>query len=165
MEAFSVISCGIADTARIASIVASRLVVGDVVLLQGELASGKTTFVKAVAAALESADPVTSPTFSLAQFYSSDSGPILHVDTYRLADIHEYRDLGLEEYVETSISLVEWGEKIAVEFPCHLLVEFQQDLGDPNRRKLLFSASCDRWSLVLSSLQDDIVREVAWPSR
>lgn len=161
MESFSVISYGTADTVRIASILASRLFVGDAILLKGELASGKTTFIKAVAAALESSDLVTSPTFSLAQFYSSDAGPILHVDTYRLADIHEYRDLGLEEYVETSISLVEWGEKLAEEFPCHLLVDFQHDLGDPNRRELFFSSSCDRWSLILSSLRDDIVREVA----
>jgi len=161
IKSFSVISYGTADTVRIASILASRLFVGDAVLLKGELASGKTTFIKAVAAALKSSDLVTSPTFSLAQFYSSDAGPILHVDTYRLADINEYRDLGLEEYVETSISLVEWGEKIAAEFPCHLFVEFRQDLGDPNRRELLFSSSCDRWSLILSSLQDDIMREVA----
>lgn len=161
MESFSVISYGTADTARIASILAGRLFVGDAVLLKGELASGKTTFIKAVAAALKSPDPATSPTFSLAQFYSSEAGPILHIDTYRLADTHEYRDLGLEEYVETSISLVEWGEKVAAEFPCHLLVDFRQDLGDPNRRELFFSSSCPRWALILSSLRDDIVREVA----
>ncbi|MGH3941225.1 MAG: tRNA (adenosine(37)-N6)-threonylcarbamoyltransferase complex ATPase subunit type 1 TsaE [Pseudonocardiaceae bacterium] len=161
MKSFSVISYGTADTVRIASILASRLFVGDAILLKGELASGKTTFVKAVVAALQSSDLVTSPTFSLAQFYSSSVGPILHVDTYRLTDIHEYRDLGLEEYVETSINLVEWGEKITAEFPCHLLVEFQQDGDDTNHRKLFFSASCDRWSHILSGLRDDIAREVA----
>ncbi|MBV8540736.1 MAG: tRNA (adenosine(37)-N6)-threonylcarbamoyltransferase complex ATPase subunit type 1 TsaE [Pseudonocardiales bacterium] len=161
MESFRVCSHGAGDTVRIASILASKLFEGDVVLLKGELASGKTTFVKAVAAALGSPDPVTSPTFSLAQFYSSEAGSVLHVDAYRLANVLEYRDLGLEEYAETSISLVEWGEKITEEFPCHLLVELRQDVSDPNRRELVFSSSGERWALVLSGLRDEIAREVA----
>jgi len=161
MEWFSVRSGDPDQTMRIAAALARRLAVGDVVLLTGGLASGKTTFVKGVAGALGSADVVTSPTFMLAQFYAAARGRILHVDTYRLADVHEYRDLALDEEAETSITFVEWGERVAGEFPCHLMVElehveFEHGAGDTGRR-LLFSSSCDRWVAALPELQRDVV--------
>ena len=80
-------------TAEVAAAVAGQLQVGDVVLLHGGLAAGKTTFVTAVAAALGSPDQVTSPTFMLAQFYSGGRVPVLHLDTYRLTGVAEFRDL------------------------------------------------------------------------
>src|SRR5215217_3291925 len=105
-----------------------------------------TTFVKAVVAGLNSHSVVTSPTFALAQFYQSDSATILHIDTYRLSGVEEYRDLALEDSVEESITIVEWGERIAEEFACHLLVDFRLDSLDANRRTLVFSSSCERWT-------------------
>jgi tRNA threonylcarbamoyladenosine biosynthesis protein TsaE len=140
MDSFSVTADGPDQTQRIGAVVADRLVAGDVVLLNGDLASGKTTFVQAVVAALGSADPVTSPTFSLAQFYSSDRAPVLHIDTYRLSGLAEYRDLALDEYAETSICLVEWGEKIAESFPRHLSVGFAPSAQSTERRILTFDA-------------------------
>lgn len=142
------------QTAQVASVLAARLKPGDAVLLTGELASGKTTFTKAVTAALGSTDLVTSPTFTLAQIYSSPGAPILHVDAYRLADVAEYIDLGLDEQVEESITLVEWGEKIASEFPCHLLIEFTAGTEAPDDRTLSFSSTCERWRGTLAELRD-----------
>jgi len=160
MNSFSVTASGPGQTAQIAAVLAGRLTAGDAVLLNGDLAAGKTTFVKAVAAALGSTDLVTSPTFALAQFYSAKEATILHIDTYRLADVGEYRDLGLDEYAETSVNLVEWGEKVAGEFPCHLAIDFRQDPGDVERRTIAFSSSCDRWTAVLAGLHAEILREV-----
>jgi tRNA threonylcarbamoyladenosine biosynthesis protein TsaE len=160
MDRFSVTSNGPEQTEQIASVLAARLSPGDVVLLIGGLASGKTTFVKAVAASLGSSDLVTSPTFSLAQFYSAKGAPILHVDTYRLDGIGEYRDLGLTEYTETAVSLIEWGEKVSEEFPCHLAIDFRQEPGDADRRTLSFASSCDRWTAVLAGLHSDILKEL-----
>jgi tRNA threonylcarbamoyladenosine biosynthesis protein TsaE len=100
MSSFTVVSRGAEQTARIASVLAPRLTGGDAVLLTGDLAAGKTTFVKATVAALGADDVVTSPTFTLAQFYPSGRVPVLHIDTYRLADLAEYRDLGLDEHYE-----------------------------------------------------------------
>src|SRR5436189_4987054 len=96
-RAFAVSASGPEGTAAVAARLAARLRPGDVVLLTGDLAAGKTTFVQAVTRALGSTDPVTSPTFALAQFYETPVAPILHVDTYRLSDVDEYRDLGLAD--------------------------------------------------------------------
>lgn len=156
MSPISVISHGPEDSARIASLLAGRLIEGDVVLLEGGLAAGKTTFVKGVVAALGADEPVTSPTFSLAQFYSSCAGPVLHVDAYRLDGVDEFRDLGLEEYFESSITLVEWGEEVVSEFSCHLLVQFLPGDAGPDSRQLVFASSCERWLDSLPGLQNDI---------
>jgi tRNA threonylcarbamoyladenosine biosynthesis protein TsaE len=140
-------------TAAVAATLAPHLRVGDVVLLKGELGSGKTTFVKALATAIGSPAEVTSPTFTLAQFYPAEQMTILHIDAYRLSGIHEYRDLGLEEYLADSVTLVEWGDKIAEDFPGHLLVEFQHDASAPDLRVLAFTSGHPRWQPVIEALQ------------
>lgn len=150
---------GPAQTAAVAAALAGRLVAGDVVLLTGDLAAGKTTFVKGVAEALGATDPVTSPTFALAQFYEAASAPILHVDAYRLDGPAEYRDLGLAEFVDASITLVEWGDRIAGEFPCHLLLAVGPGRTGPDSRTIELSSPCDRWAPVLDALARD--REAA----
>src|SRR5690348_342361 len=98
MDSVAVTTKGAEGTGTIAGLLAPHLRPGDAVLLKGGLATGKTTFVKALAAAMGSTALVTSPTFTLAQFYPSPQGTILHVDAYRLSGIHEYRDLGLDDY-------------------------------------------------------------------
>ncbi len=153
MDSFTVLSDGTQHTAVIAAALAGQMRPGDAVVLKGGLATGKTTFVTAVASALGAADRVTSPTFTLAHFYSSPAGPILHIDAYRLSGRREYRDLGLDDYVGESVTLVEWGDKIAGEFPCHLLIELSHDGDDPARRLFTFSSGCHRWAPALRTLR------------
>ena len=153
MDSVAVSTDGAEGTGTVATMLAPQLRSGDVVLLKGGLATGKTTFVKAVAAAMGSQAMVTSPTFTLAHFYPFAHGMILHVDAYRLSGIHEYRDLGLEDYLDHSVTLVEWGEKIADDFPCHLTVEFHCDPAAPDLRVIDFSSDCPRWSPVIDTLQ------------
>jgi len=153
-DSFSVLSRGPEETGRIGAALATRLRPGDTVLLKGDLAAGKTTLVKAVAAALGSTDVVTSPTFALAQFYRTPGSRILHIDTYRLADLAEYRDLALEEYAAESITLVEWGEKIAGDFPCHLEVDFERAEGE--ERTISFTSDCDRWTAQMPDLRAEL---------
>lgn len=160
MASFRVVSASPVETAEIARVLATRLTPGDTVLLSGELATGKTTFVKAVADALGSADLVTSPTFTLAQFYAAGHAQVLHLDAYRLDDITEYRDLGLEDYLEASINLIEWGEKVASEFPCHLSITFRHDGSDPQRRLLVLASTCPRWESALAELEHDVLAAV-----
>jgi tRNA threonylcarbamoyladenosine biosynthesis protein TsaE len=123
------------------------------VLLVGGLATGKTTFVKASVHALGSPEPVTSPTFTLAQFYPTRRGTVLHIDAYRLSGIHEYRDLGLGEYSEESVTFVEWGEKVAEDFLNHLMIEFCCDAVAPELRVLTFSSGHDRWRPVIRAMR------------
>jgi tRNA threonylcarbamoyladenosine biosynthesis protein TsaE len=81
---------------------------GDLVLLYGPLGAGKTTFVRAVAKALDASDPVRSPSFTIANTYSG-TVTIQHLDLYRLEDIGDADALALEEYVrEDAVTLVEW---------------------------------------------------------
>ena len=79
-----------------------------IVLLQGDLASGKTTFVKAYVKSIGSDDIVTSPTFSLQSIYSNN---IYHYDIYNKT-LEEFISLGLlEEFEKDGIHFVEWGDK------------------------------------------------------
>jgi len=159
VDSIAVSAKGVGGTGSVAALLASRLRLGDVVLLKGELAAGKTTFVKAVASAMGSPDVVTSPTFMLAQFYPLGQGAILHVDAYRLSGIHEYRDLGLDAYLDNSVTLIEWGEKIAEDFPCHLMVEFDCDQSAPDLRVIAFSSDCPRWRPVIGELKAALLDE------
>ncbi len=88
--------------------VARHLRAGDLVLLNGELGAGKTTFTRGLGAALGARGQVTSPTFVLARTHPTASGaPLVHVDAYRLATAAEVEDLDLD--LEGSITVVEWG--------------------------------------------------------
>ncbi len=159
MDSIAVSTNGAEGTGTVAALLAPQLRSGDVVLLKGGLATGKTTFVKAVASALGAQATVTSPTFTLAQFYPFQNGTILHVDTYRLSGIHEYRDLGLDDYLDESVTLIEWGDKVADDFPCHLMVEFHCDSSAPDLRVIAFSSSCPRWQPVIETLQVALLDE------
>jgi tRNA threonylcarbamoyladenosine biosynthesis protein TsaE len=160
VDSVTVSTSGAESTAAVAALLAPQLRPGDVILLQGGLGAGKTTFVKAVAAALGSAAVVTSPTFTLAQFYPSDRGTVLHVDAYRLSGIHEYRDLGLDEYQEDAVTLIEWGDKVAEEFPSRLLVDMHRDPSAPDLRVIVFSSDSPRWLPVIDALASVLLADV-----
>ena len=81
-----------------------------IVLLSGELGSGKTTMVKALCQLLGVMDPVSSPTFSLVQEYESPSvGTVYHMDLYRLKTVNELEQIGFSEYLDSgNVCLIEW---------------------------------------------------------
>jgi tRNA threonylcarbamoyladenosine biosynthesis protein TsaE len=126
---------------------------GDSILLKGPLAAGKTAFVQDLVAALGSKADVTSPTFTIAQFYPMLAGTFLHIDAYRLSSVAEFRDLALEVYIPDSITAVEWGEIVEHDFPDALTIEFEFVENQDDWRKLTFSAGTERWQPVLESLR------------
>ena len=150
-----------ARTAAVAAAVGGQLRAGDVVLLHGELAAGKTTFVAAVAATLGSPDQVTSPTFMLAQFYAGGRVPVLHIDTYRLTGAAEFRDLGLEEHLAESATLVEWGGLVEGELPEHLAVTLTADPDDDQRRTITIAGHGARWTGVPEAIETELPAEAA----
>jgi tRNA threonylcarbamoyladenosine biosynthesis protein TsaE len=98
-------------TERAGAELAARLKPGDVVLVSGELGAGKTTFVRGALRALGVSGPVTSPTFVVGHAYDGTSGPVSHLDLYRLAGIED-EDPGLLEefFAPAAIAFVEWPE-------------------------------------------------------
>src|SRR3569623_2428907 len=125
MTAFDVLSNSPEQTDALARALAAELARGDIVLMEGALAAGKTHFVKAAVAALDGTDAVTSPTFSIVNVYRTALASVLHIDAYRLSGPAEFRDLGLEEMIEEGVTLIEWGDRVATAFPQALTIRFE----------------------------------------
>lgn len=87
---------------------------GDVVILTGGLGAGKTTLTQGLGDALGVRGPVASPTFIIARTHPNEgTGPaLIHVDAYRLNTLAELDDLDLDATVDTSVTVVEWGEEL-----------------------------------------------------
>jgi tRNA threonylcarbamoyladenosine biosynthesis protein TsaE len=99
------------ETEALGADLATRLSTGDVVLVMGELGSGKTTLVRGAARALGVCDPVTSPTFSIGHRYRGASVTVSHLDLYRLEDLEREDPELLEDYLGPGrIAFVEWPE-------------------------------------------------------
>ena len=85
---------------------------GEVILLSGELGSGKTSFTKGIAMGLDIEESVTSPSFAIMNIYQGKIC-LYHFDFYRIEDDSEMENL-LEDYIyrKEGVSVIEWGEKI-----------------------------------------------------
>ena len=156
MNTFSVICRSRDETSAVAAALAPRLRPGDAMMLKGPLASGKTAFVQELVAALGSKSEVTSPTFTLAQFYQIPSGTFLHIDAYRLSSVAEFRDLALDDFVAESITAIEWGDIVEQDFPHALSINFEFVENEDNSRKLTFTAAAERWQPVLVRLKNQV---------
>ena len=96
---------------ELGAVLSSRISSPRVIALQGDLGAGKTTLAKGFIAArtgLAHSD-ITSPTFQYVQFYPSG---IVHFDLWRLKGVEEFLALGLEEYLDDGIVLIEWPDRI-----------------------------------------------------
>jgi tRNA threonylcarbamoyladenosine biosynthesis protein TsaE len=105
-----------AETEEAGGRLAEHLRPGDVVLVYGELGSGKTTFVRGACRALGVAQPVTSPTYTIGNRYAG-SVPVSHLDLYRLTEIGDADWAGLEPYFDDAVVFVEWPEAGAGRLP------------------------------------------------
>lgn len=102
-------------TEEIAETYAKTLRPGDVVLLKGEMAAGKTVFAKGVARGLGVTDEVTSPTYAYMNDYG---GKLYHYDCYRLSSGEDAESLGLTDYFYgKGVCLIEWSENISDVLP------------------------------------------------
>ncbi|MEI6139482.1 MAG: tRNA (adenosine(37)-N6)-threonylcarbamoyltransferase complex ATPase subunit type 1 TsaE [Mariniphaga sp.] len=140
----SIISHSEKNTLKIAEELAPLFMKGDVILLEGGLATGKTYFVKGFSNYFKNKEVVTSPTFSIANFYSCESVTLLHMDLYRISTIEEFEDLGIEEYFSDAIVLIEWGEKLFQYLDEYFLVSFECDENNREYRSLSFSFKGER---------------------
>lgn len=122
----------VALAARIAALAAPA----DVIALNGDLGSGKTSFARSFIRARGDRDEeVPSPTFTLVQVYDSGPTAIWHFDLYRLRYPEEAWELGIEDAFDTGISLIEWPERLGPLLPPRRL-EIDLAFGDrPNARR------------------------------
>ena len=100
---------------------AQRLPKGTILLLQGPLGAGKTSLVQGLALACGIDEPITSPTFALAQHYPQGQPPLVHLDLYRLEAPGSADELFLQEEEEAramgALMAVEWPERMRLELP------------------------------------------------
>lgn len=97
------------ETRAIGAELAHLLRPGDSVLLEGALGAGKTTLVRGLLAYLGVCEPVRSPTFNLLQVFDTDP-PVLHADLFRVSGA---LGIGLEEYLESHVCLIEWPDRLS----------------------------------------------------
>lgn len=105
------------ETLRLGKSLSKLLTKGDIVVLSGELGSGKTKFVEGFLQNYGLENEISSPTFNIVNEYSSSGTSIYHFDVYRLEDSDEFYAIGGEEYFEKGICLIEWGELISDVLP------------------------------------------------
>ena len=114
-----------------------KLMPGDIILLYGELGSGKTTFVKGILKGLKYKYNVTSPTFSLINEYSAFH-EVIHIDCYREKNLERWINLGINDYLNSSsIIIIEWPE-ILEEIIDQKTIKIKMDHLDENKREICF---------------------------
>ena len=115
---------------------AERLLPPLLLLLTGELGSGKTTLTKGIVAGLDAAseDEVTSPTFTLVHEYGTGA-KVFHGDLYRIESFHDFETLGLEDvFTKPAIVILEWSEKFPLKAPWPQWRLRLEHLGGDSRR-------------------------------
>lgn len=122
------------ETRSLAAALAGVAERGDLILLAGDLGSGKTVFVQGFGEALGVGEPITSPTFALAQRYEGKL-VVHHLDVYRLNQLHEAYDLGVAEMLDDGgVVLIEWGDAVVPVLPNgYLEVQLTYGAGDDER--------------------------------
>lgn len=132
------------ETTRWGRELAKRLRPPVLVLLTGDLGSGKTTLTKGIVAGLGAAaeDEVTSPTFTLVHVYGGgDAAKVYHADLYRIEDFHDFETLGLEDtFAEPAVVILEWSERFPLRSPWPQLRLKLEHLGGDGRRLTITGA-------------------------
>ena len=127
------------ETARFGRELATKLTAPVIVLLTGDLGSGKTTLTKGIVAGLGAAaeDEVTSPTFTLVHVYGG-AAKVYHGDLYRIESFHDFETLGLEDvFAAPAVMILEWSEKFPLESPWPQVRVRLEHVGGDSRRILV----------------------------
>jgi tRNA threonylcarbamoyladenosine biosynthesis protein TsaE len=137
---------GPGETYALARRVGAVLRAGDVVVLDGELGTGKTVFAKGIAVALGIAEPVVSPTFTVVREYDAPT-PLVHVDVYRLDHLQELHDVGFDDLIGSdAVTVVEWGDRVSALLPADRLDVHLEPGSDDDDRSVSLEASGVSWA-------------------
>lgn len=151
---------------EVARVLARHLRAGDLLVLDGPLGAGKTTFTQGLGQALGVRGAVASPTFVIARVHPSlVGGPALvHVDAYRLGDALDIDDLDLDADLDDAVTVVEWGrERVEHLTDSHLLLELERPAqvadgaGPDEPRALRLTPAGPRWDeAAVAALRADL---------
>lgn len=131
------------ETRAIASGFAATLKSGDVVLLAGDLGSGKTEFARGIVSCFGSESDVSSPSYKLINRYDG-TPPVYHMDFYRIKESGEIFDIGIEElFAEQAVFIVEWPETGLEFFKDFYLVRINSLSGDNREIRIFESAAAE----------------------
>ncbi|MBR2704177.1 MAG: tRNA (adenosine(37)-N6)-threonylcarbamoyltransferase complex ATPase subunit type 1 TsaE [Clostridia bacterium] len=145
---YNFISKSEADTLAFAKQLASKLDKKDIVVLTGELGSGKTKFTEGFLGFFGLEKEISSPTFTIVNEYNAENGlNIYHFDVYRLSDTEEFYAIGGEEYFENGICIIEWGEIILDALPKdYIHITFEKNTDNENERLLKIETVGDKYN-------------------
>lgn len=125
------------ETKEFAKKIASKLNKGDILILSGDLGSGKTKFTEGFLSYFGLENEISSPTFTIVNEYHKKDINIYHFDVYRLEDSSEFYAIGGDEYFEKGICIIEWGELIEDALPKkYIKIDFSRDSENENGRIL-----------------------------
>lgn len=148
------------DTACLGRAIAGVVEAGTVIGLIGPLGAGKTRLTRAIAEALDvDPDAISSPTFVLIQEYEG-RWPVYHFDTYRLTSPSAFEDLGVADYWDSGVSLVEWADRVADLLPPDRWTIALEPIG-PTARRVRIELPSDRADRLAEALSADPSRPPA----
>ena len=137
MNELKIISKNEAQTLQIGKTIASLLKKRDIVVLTGELGSGKTKLTEGILSYFNLQDEISSPTFTIVNEYMANGISLYHFDVYRLEDSSEFAEIGGEEYFETGTCIIEWGEIIQDVLPKdYIQISFKRNFENDDERIL-----------------------------
>lgn len=123
------------ETIELAKKIAKQINKNTIIVLTGDLGSGKTKFTEGILTYYGLENEISSPTFTLVNEYNANDLNIYHFDVYRLADEDEFYAIGGEEYFEKGACIIEWGEMIENILPKdYIKLSFSKDEEFENKR-------------------------------
>ena len=122
------------ETKAVGFSLASKLKDRDIVILSGDLGSGKTKFTEGFLSFFGLDDEISSPTFTIVNEYSKNNVNIFHFDVYRLEDLDEFYAIGGPDYFDRGICLIEWGELIEPILAKYIKINISKDDNNDNIR-------------------------------
>jgi tRNA threonylcarbamoyl adenosine modification protein YjeE len=144
------------DTVRFGQALAPLLSAGDTVLLSGEVGAGKSVLARAIIQFLMeqcgAVEDVPSPTFTLVQTYALGDLTVWHADLYRLGDMHDVQELGLEEAFGRDVCLVEWPDRLGSSAPADALTVQLAMLPDRCGRAVELAWSAEKWDARIAAV-------------
>ncbi len=144
------------DTKKLAIKIASMLKKGDLIVLCGDLGSGKTKFTEGFLTYFGLENEISSPTFTIVNEYKKDNINIYHFDVYRLEDSSEFYAIGGDEYFENGICIIEWGELISDALPNeYIKIDFSRNESNENERFLNIQSIGKKYDNIIDILKGE----------